>query len=247
MIAGCRGTAQIVQFNWPFYAAATVLVSTAVAVASVRPAGTVSLLLMGGSAVAAFWIVASLGASWAVYDRSPLMTGRWVLEALPSRPQCWMVITAGLDDMAPVLRRVLAASPGRTFDIYDPGLMTEPSIRRARRWAAGGTEPADLHRLPVADHSVDAVILPLSAHELRTHRARCELLAEVARTLAGNGRVVVVEHLRNLANFLAFGPGVLHFHSRRTWCRCFDEAGLAIREEFPITPFVRVFVLTRPT
>jgi hypothetical protein len=245
MIAGCRGTARIVQFNWPFYAMAAVLVPTAVAVASARPAGMVSLLL-GGSTVAAFWMVASLGASWAVYDRSPLMAGRWVLEALPSWPQSWMVITAGFDEMTPALRRVLTASPGRTFDIYDPVVMTEPSIRRARRWADADAEPTDPRRLPVADHSVDAAILPLSAHELRTHRARCQLLAEVARTLASDGRVVVVEHLRNVANFLAFGPGVLHFHSRRAWCRCFDEAGLTIREEFPITPFVRVFVLTRP-
>lgn len=43
-----------------------------------------------------------------------------------------------------------------------------------------------------------------------------------------------------------FGPGFLHFHSRRVWTRCFAAAGLAVHEEFSITPFVRIFVLRRP-
>jgi len=44
-----------------------------------------------------------------------------------------------------------------------------------------------------------------------------------------------------------FGPGALHFHSRRTWTRCFSRTRFDIHAEFPITPFVRVFVLRRLT
>jgi hypothetical protein len=57
--------------------------------------------------------------------------------------------------------------------------------------------------------------------------------------------VVVAEHLRNWANFAAFGPGFLHFFSRRTWARCFRQARFVIDLEFSITPFIRVFVLRR--
>jgi hypothetical protein len=151
------------------------------------------------------------------------------------------------DELTPILRTAFAESPGRAFDIYDPAAMTERSIARARQWAGAQAERADATRLPVVDRSMHAAVLPLSAHELRTHEGRCALLTDVRRALANDGRVLVVEHLRDLANFAAFGPGVLHFQSRRTWLRCFAGAGLAIHRELTITPFVRVFVLGRPS
>jgi ubiquinone/menaquinone biosynthesis C-methylase UbiE len=90
-------------------------------------------------------------------------------------------------------------------------------------------------------------MLLLSAHELRTDTARGDLFAELRRVLGPGGRVVVAEHLRDWANFAAFGPGVLHFHSRRTWTRCFARHRFDVHAEFSITPFVRVFVLRRLT
>ena len=246
MIPACHGTAQIVRFNWPYYVTASGAVLLALWAASASQAGSVPrLALLGVSAIAAFWVVASLGASWAVYDRSPLMTGRWIPEALRFTPRSWAVISAGFDEMTPALRRLLAPSAGRAFDIYDPAVMTEPSIVRAREAAGTLAERADARQLPLGDGSTHAIVLPLSAHELRTHAARRGLFLEVARVLARDGRVVVVEHLRDAANFLAFGPGFLHFHSRHAWLRCFADAGLDVRDEFPITPFVRVFILSR--
>ena len=248
MSASCRGAARIVQFNWPFYAFATTLAGAAAVAASVVPAGSWwQLAFLGVALVAGFWIVGSIGASWLVYDQSALMRGTWIPAALGFTPRSWMVITAGFDELTPILRTAFAESPGRAFDIYDPAAMTERSIARARQWAGAPAERAEPARLPLADRSVHAAVLPLSAHELRTHEGRCGLLAEVHRALASDGRVLVVEHLRDVANFVAFGPGVLHFHSRRTWLRCFAGAGLAIQRELTITPFVRVFVLGRPS
>jgi hypothetical protein len=245
MNARCRGTVRFVQFNWPFYAGAVALVAVAAASAAAMPWAPWLQTLQGAAAVAAFWTVASLGASWIVYDHSALMGAAWIPAALGFRPRSWMVIAAGFDEMTPALRRVLAGSNGRAFDIYDPAMMTEPSIARARAWAGTEAERVDARQLPVPDRSVEAAVLPLSAHELRTHRRRCDLFAEVNRVLAPDGRVVVVEHLRDAANFLAFGPGFLHFHSRRAWLRCFTGGGFAVRGEFAMTPFVRVFVLGR--
>ena len=53
----------------------------------------------------------------------------------------------------------------------------------------------------------------------------------------------VVEHVRDVANFLAFGPGFLHFHSTGTWRRAWRSAGVHDVCQFRVTPFVRVFVL----
>jgi ubiquinone/menaquinone biosynthesis C-methylase UbiE len=89
------------------------------------------------------------------------------------------------------------------------------------------------------------VFLFFCAHELRTHAARCALFGEVSRVLASGGRVIVVEQLRDWKNFLAFGPGFLHFHSDDTWRRCVADAGLLMVTELSVTPFVRVFVMEK--
>jgi len=60
------------------------------------------------------------------------------------------------------------------------------------------------------------------------------------------GRVVLDEHLRDTATFLAFGPGFLHFHSPASWRRCWEHAGFRSMDEFRVTPFVRIFVLSAP-
>lgn len=241
-----RGVCRIVQFNWPLYAAAAAVAIAGAAVALRLPlAFEARALACGVAGATSFWIVASLLASWIVYDRSGLMTGEWIRRELgDSPPRTWIAISAGFDEITPALHALFACSDGRALDIYDPALMTEPSIARARRAASWRqAEPAHFARLPQPSASVDAVVLALSAHELRTHAARRTLFREVHRVLAPHGRVVVAEHLRGLANSLAFGPGVLHFHSRRAWGRCFREAGFAVHREAAITPFVRSFVL----
>jgi SAM-dependent methyltransferase len=121
--------------------------------------------------------------------------------------------------------------------------MTEPSIARARRLTPlpEPARPAAAAALPVADGAADLVVLFFAAHELRRRSSRDRLFAELRRAVRPQGRVVVVEHLRDLANALAFGPGFLHFLPRAEWLRVAHQAGLAVREEVRLTPFVRAF------
>ena len=245
-----RGVRQIVRFNWPFYAAAVVAAAVATAVIGrMTVGGSARSLAYLGCGVAMFWLVGSLAASWMVYDRSPLMHWEWIRPALGFQPRSWINIHVGLDESTPGLRAVLAGATGRAFDIFDPLEMTESSILRARRRArhAVEAEAVDFRNLPARSDSIGALMLLLSAHEVRTEDARRALFAEIHRVLAPGGRIVVAEHLRDWANFVAFGPGFLHFHSRKTWRRCFARADLAVHSEFSITPFVRVFVLRRHT
>lgn len=244
------GVRQIVRLNWPFYAVATTGVVVAVPMIERLPMGVfVRSLLYSATGLALLWIVGSLAASWVVYDRSRLMRWDWIGHALGFRPRAWINIHAGLDESTPVLRTVLTGSSGRVFDMFDPAEMTEPSIQRARGLARNeiDPEPVDFRHLPAPTGTIDAALLLLSAHELRTDEARGALFAELHRALAPGGRVIVAEHLRDWANLVAFGPGFLHFHSRRTWRRCFAHTRFAIHSEFSITPFVRVFVLRRST
>jgi SAM-dependent methyltransferase len=245
-----RGVRQIVRFNWPFYAGAASGVAIAMVAISRVPVNTVTrVALYSAISVSAIWIVASLVASWTVYDRSPLMRWEWIDRALGFHPDAWINIHAGLDESTMALRALFGRAHWRVFDIFDPAEMTEPSIARARRLADNhvAAETADFRHLPVPTGTIDVALLLLSAHELRTDETRGELFDELRRVLGPGGRVVVAEHLRDWANFMAFGPGVRHFHSRRAWERCFARARFAIHSEFPITPFVRVFVLRRLT
>lgn len=243
---------QIVRFNWPFYAAALAVVAIAPAVIPRLPiAPWLRIPLYAGTGLVAMWLVASLAASWIVYDRSRLMDWDWILQALGFHPASWINIHAGHDESTPALRALFSDAQGRVFDIYDPAQMTEPSIVRARRQGSlrerRRAEAADYRRLPLPTGTIDAAMLLLSAHELRSDEARAALFTELRRVLGPGGRVVVAEHLRDWANFLAYGPGVLHFHSRRTWVRCFARHRFDVHHEFSITPFVRIFVLRRLT
>ncbi len=85
----------------------------------------------------------------------------------------------------------------------------------------------------------------LAIHELRSDAERSAWFAEAGRCLADGGKVVLVEHVRDLANFVAFGPGFLHFHSVAAWQKSWERGGLNRVDGFRITPFVRVFVLKK--
>jgi SAM-dependent methyltransferase len=238
------GVCQIVRYNWGLYALtllAAILCMTAATLLRSRPAGIVALL--GVTLIC--WMATSLFASHYIYDRSGLYDFRWMLERLPRQPSTWVSIHCGLDQSSHILLSLFPKAKRRVLDIYDPREMTEPSIARARgsNLVSLETMRANFRRLPMPTATCDTVFLIFAAHELRNRSSRREFFAEVARVLHASGSVVMMEHLRDLPNFAAFGPGFLHFQSRREWIDVAASAHLAVANEFSITPFVRVFLL----
>jgi hypothetical protein len=228
---------QILRFHWRLYAATLggliaawlLLPHTALVALALSPA--------------AFWFAASLAVSWYVYDRSPLGQYEWLARSLARRPARWVNLHAGVDNAGAVLPRLFPRAEGRTFDIFDAREMTEPSIREARR--ALHAPPAGAEVEWDALPPQDAAFVIFTAHELRRPEARVRLFRALGRAILPGGEIALVEHLRDWCNFLAFGPGFLHFLSARTWRDAARDAGLRIRREFSVTPFVRVFFLER--
>jgi len=238
------GLLEIINYNRRFYALTALAVVAGIVIATLLP-GKPALLLAAASLVTVTWIAVSLLVSHYVYDRSQLYDFRWMRDRLPQAPRNWVNIHAGLNQTSGLLQSVFPDSTGQILDIYDPAEMTEPSIARAREISSAGPAaiPADFRNLPLPGSSCDAVFLIFAAHEIRRRGSRVEFFREAARVLAAGGAVILVEHLRDVANFLAFGPGFLHFQSRGEWLYAAASANFRVQQEMKITPFVRVFVL----
>ncbi len=243
-----QGVVQILQFNWRFYVTTLGGVGVALLALPFLPSpGRTALLL--GAAPALFWLISSLLVSHYVYDRSPLYDLNWVCSALSRAPRRWLNFHCGLDETSAILAAIFPDATSQVVDIFDPLVMTETSIRVARR-VTHHTIPSTSMRydsLAFPDESFDAAFSIFAAHELRHHNQRVSLFREIVRTLTPDGEFILMEHSRDWRNFFAFGPGFLHFFSQRAWRKAASDAGLTVRTELSITPFVHVYVLRRAT
>ena len=239
-----QGLRQIFNFNRPFYVRTLSGVIAIVILSAWLPLALRSLLLAGAGA-AVFWSCSSLAVSHYVYDRSAFYTFGWLPACLSQPPARWINIHSGIDECSPGIASIFPGSEGQIVDIYDPQEMTEPSIEYARRLTSASSATADWRALPAPDREFDAAFLIFAAHELRQHAARVQLFREVARVLRAGGELVLVEHSRDWANFLAFGPGFLHFFSERTWRNAGNAAGLPLGLHRTLTPFVHLYVFGR--
>jgi hypothetical protein len=133
----------------------------------------------------------------------------------------------------------------RILDFFDPRKTTEASIQRAHRLAppSASSERIPTNSWPVASGSQDVVFALNAAHELRKPEERAAFFREAKRVLREKGQVIVIEQMRDVANFACFGPAAFHFLSRRTWVKSFSQASVKIADEFRITPFLMAFVL----
>ena len=237
------GVRQILTFNWPQYVRGGLALLLALGTAAWLPE-VWALGLIAAAALAAYWMFASLAASHWVYDRSEILDLAWLRRYANGTFPRWLNIHAGFDQISGRLMQVLSRN-GLTIDLYRAEEMTEPSISRARAASVtiGPSAAGTPDHLPADSGSVDLAVLLFAAHEMRLPARRAALFAEVRRTLASGGRIVVAEHLRNAAGFAAFGPGVFHFFSRQTWLAAFAAGGLRVVEEYSVTPFARVFIL----
>jgi hypothetical protein len=244
-----QGVVQIVRFNWPFFTVAAGLLLLAFGLGFfVRIPVALRTLVFVPALFGAVWLIASLAVSHYIYDRTHLYEGDWIRKALGRSPPRWATFHAGLDEFSGVIQQAFPKSSGVVADFFDPEEMTERSIVRARN--LNSQEAAclrvDFRSLPMRDGEFDALFVFFAAHELREHESRLAFFRELRRvTRAIGGQMILLEHLRDWPNFLAFGPGFLHFHSRTKWLRALSAAGWRVTTQFHFTPFVRAFVLER--
>ncbi|MBY0534387.1 MAG: class I SAM-dependent methyltransferase [Chitinophagaceae bacterium] len=240
-----QGVVNVVQFNLRFYLLA-LITCTALALLAVFSADPllriVAWIACGSSLVPT---VVSLIITHLIYDRSNLYQLPW-LESSEKRFQLAQ-IHAGFDECTPQLKQLFPNATIVEFDFFNEKNQTEPSIKKARQKypPSPNTISISYRHIPLADASTEIVHLMFAAHEIRNHEERSVFLNECSRVLKSEGRIYIIEHLRDPWNFLAYTIGFFHFHSLQTWKQNFAEAGLKIERIQNITPFVHCFILNK--
>lgn len=242
-----QGMLSVARFNWPFFAIAAVVLAVAVAALFLVPQPLVQIAAVFAAAGCLWFFIGSLGVSHAVYDRSDLYRWTWLKRAIGEKmPGAIVLCHAGFDEVSAALREHFPAARWQVLDHYDPATMSEPSIHRARQLFPPTTNTLSARHDDWPPVDADVVFGLLAIHELRSNDDRAAWFSQARRSLLPGGRVVIAEHVRDLANFAAFGPGFIHFHSVASWRCSWELAGLSLADTFRVTPFVRIFVLTAP-
>lgn len=241
-----QGVKQIFQYNWPFYVSAALICGSAVYVLAAWNVGTVLTTLIAlGLGITLFWTVASLAVSWYVYDYSVLTKWEWIAGYIPFAPQRWANLHAGADEVHDTLLRLYPDSECDEIDIFDAEIMSEKSIQRARdmRSHLRSAHAVPLSEWTSGDSRWDAAFLIFAAHEIRDGELRLQLFKRIRDELRVGGKLLVVEHLRDVPNFLAFGPGFFHFLPHSEWRRLATDADFTMLRDEKLTPFVRVMLM----
>lgn len=233
-----QGLTNILRFNWHFYVLALCLLMVGLFFRQYVP---VQVLLWGIT----ISTLLSLGVSWYVYDGSQLYRLQWLAGLRIGAGQQIININAGFDETSHILSQKYPDATLQVFDFYDPVKHTEISIERARKAYAAypGTQTICTSAVPLAAASVDVIFLFLAAHEIRDEQERSNFFTQLGHSLRNHGKIIVLEHLRDTRNFIAYNIGFLHFFSGTAWKRTFATAELTIGEEMKITPFLSAFIL----
>ena len=238
-----QGVLNILRFNWHFYALSIGLVLLFLILTIVYQRWQSYTWI---AFISVLWLnFVSLCISYYVYDTSSLYEFDWL--KITQKESRIVNINAGFDETSDILSKRFSGSELIVLDFYDPSIHTEVSIKRARRAYPifPGTKKVESTNLNMKKNSADWIFVILSALEIRNKRERIQFFKELNRLVKPNGQVVIIEHLRDTANFLAYNIGFLHFYSKSNWLEVFNLAELKVQNEIKITPFISTFILEK--
>ena len=238
-----QGVGNIVRFNWHFYVLSLVFILTMLLLANYlgKEQQLYSYILCS---IITGTVLISLLVSYYVYDLSGLYKFNWLKEFIEDENNA-VNINAGFDETSQLLKEKFYPRELIVFDFYEPEKHTEVSIKRARKAYPPfpNTIQVATSRLPLSEKSVDNLFVIFSAHEIRDTNERIAFFKELSRVIKPTGQIVIIEHIRDFSNFMAYNIGFLHFYSRSTWLKTFQSAQLKLQNEIKFTPFISTFLL----
>jgi SAM-dependent methyltransferase len=183
-----------------------------------------------------------------VYDYSGYYDFHWLNKLVSNKEsiQSIVSINAGFDETSFIIKEQFPYSQLNVFDFYNPQYHTEAAIIRARKVSDHypNTQSISSNHIPLPDQSIDVVFLLSAVHEIRSFDEKVIFLSECKRICHPEGKIIMVEHLRDFPNFVAFTIGFTHFFSRHTWKKAFEKAECKAFQEIKFTPFLSIFTST---
>ena len=239
-----QGISNIIRFNWHFYLIAIVLILL-ILLLSVYSNSTIKSILQIFALLISITIFISLIVSYYVYDLSSFYKFRWIKN---NDDNISIInINAGFDETSELLKRKFINSNLTALDFYNPKKHTEVSIKRARKKYPPypNTKKTETSKIEIESNSIDKIFVILSAHEIRNEKERIAFFSELNRILNPKGQIIVIEHLRDISNFLAYNIGAFHFYSKSSWLNTFNKSKLRVISEIKNTPFISIFTLEK--
>jgi SAM-dependent methyltransferase len=238
-----QGVLNILSFNRHFYVLGLIVLALIITshVIFIWP----DLLFWIIIAAFLYGLIMPLIVSAYVYDYSGYYDFNWLksYNIEDSNSKLILNINAGFDETSFIIKNLFPQSDLKVFDFYNAERHTEPAIIRARKVSLvySNTQQIISNSIPLKNNSVDIIFLLSAAHEIRSQEEKIEFLKECHRLCKQNGKIIMVEHLRDFPNFLAFSVGFTHFFSKKVWKNAFEKAGFSSFAETKFTPFMSIF------
>lgn len=239
-----QGVFNIIRFNWHFYLIAFMLFAATFFLPPLHYFPSIYIILRG---LILFPLLISLLVSFYIYDCSGFYSFAWLRKTDLKFPASIVNINAGFDETSAIIRSQFKNSNLTVLDFYNPEKHTEVSIKRARKAypAYAGTKAIDPQNVPLDNDATDCIFLVFAAHEIRSQNERVIFFRELKRILNHDGAIILVEHLRDFPNFLAFNIGFFHFYSEKNWKFVIETAGLKIHSAQKLSPYTSAFILKK--
>jgi SAM-dependent methyltransferase len=238
-----QGVLNILSFNRHYYFFGVGVFTVLLASRLIIPWPSIIFWIITGAFL--YGLIMPLVVSAYVYDFSGYYNFDWLKDVVNEKQRATLIvnINAGFDETSFILENRFPNSKLKVFDFYNAKQHTEPAIVRARKVSLiyPDTQQIKSNAIPVVDKTADIIFLLSAAHEIRSHEEKVQFLKECHRLCKTDGKIIMVEHLRDFPNFLAFSVGFTHFFSRSTWKNAFMRAGFSSFHEKKFTPFMSVF------
>ena len=238
-----QGVLNILSFNRHFYYYG--IASLALILLALYFLGLPSILSLLVVIGFAYGLLMPLIVSAYVYDYSGYYELHWLDNFITDNSKVMNIvnINAGFDETSFNIKNKLTNADLKVFDFYNEEQHTEPAIVRARKVSLTypNTQQIESNAIPLEDNSTDIIFLLSAAHEIREFNEKVDFLKECKRVLKSNGKIIMVEHLRDFPNFLGFTIGFNHFFSKQVWKTAFNNADFGTVKEKKFTPFMSIF------
>ncbi|AYZ13005.1 methyltransferase domain-containing protein [Chryseobacterium arthrosphaerae] len=206
------------------------------------------ILMRGLGALIIINIIASLAASYILYDKS----GLYELNDLDgiidwSKTENAVLIHASFDPLSQRLEEKYPHLNLTVCDIYGNRHEHESGIEVSKKMFPPNPKEIRISpdQLPFENESQYIILAVTALHEILDHGKRVLFFKEAKRILKKGGLIIVSEQFRDTTNFIFFNIGAFHFLSRKQWMDSISPSGLKIIKNQKITPFADMLVIRK--